>query len=95
MSIGNTFENAPTVIVPDPAKAKLKAPAIVRPSPGQAPLRCRCGSMDFGAHVRPLAGGGAVVTELVCRACNFVLKLRPADLSLERGGTYTRLDGKR
>ena len=68
---------------------------IVLPSRDQVQLRCRCGHMDFGAHVRPLPRGGAVLTELVCRQCAFVLKVRPVDMSFERAGTATDMNGDR
>ena len=64
---------------------------IVLPSPGHLQLRCRCGHMDFGVHVKPL-GDGAVVKELICRQCSFVLKVQP-DMSFERIGKSTDMKG--
>lgn len=68
---------------------------IVIPGTGQMQLRCRCGHMDFGGHVQPLSAGGAVLKELVCRQCAFVLKVRPADMSFERAGQATDMEGNR
>lgn len=70
------------------------ATKIVIPSAEQMLLRCRCGHMDFGAHVQPLPRGGAVLKELVCRQCRFVLKARPADMTLERTGETTDMKGE-
>lgn len=67
---------------------------IVIPSADHKQLRCRCGHMDFGGHVQPLACGEAVLKELVCRQCAFVLKVRPADMSLERAGKTTDMKGE-
>lgn len=67
---------------------------LIIPSAEHKLLRCRCGHMDFGAHVRPLPHGGAVLKELVCRRCALVLKTRPADMSLERPGKTTDRKGE-
>lgn len=49
--------------------------------------------MDFGGHVQPLAGG-AVLTELVCRQCQFVLKVKPDTMAFERTGETTDMKGE-
>ena len=70
----------------------ISSSPIVIPSADHVQLRCRCGHMDFGGHVQPLEGG-AVLKELVCRRCAFVLKVRPVDMSFERSGQTTDMKG--